>query len=100
MNIFQNIIEDYQNENFDTLLDLPNIRIERIVSNGQSSENNFWYDQDENEWILLIKGDAELEYKTGEIIQLEKDTFEWTNIKQEIRDTLNQYLFQKTKCIG
>ena len=25
-----------------------------------------------------------------------KDTFEWTNIKQEIRDTLNQYLFQKT----
>jgi len=26
-----------------------------------------------------------------------KDTFEWTNIKQEIRDTLNAYLFQKTK---
>lgn len=26
-----------------------------------------------------------------------KETFEWTNIKQEIRDTLNQYLFQKTK---
>lgn len=26
-----------------------------------------------------------------------KDTFEWTNIKQEIRDTLNSYLFQKTK---
>lgn len=77
MNIFQNIIEDYQNENFDTLLDLPNIRIERIVSNGQSSENNFWYDQDENEWILLIKGDAELEYKTGEIIQLEKGDYEF-----------------------
>lgn len=26
-----------------------------------------------------------------------KDTFEWTNIKQEIRDTLNTYLFQKTR---
>lgn len=26
-----------------------------------------------------------------------KETFEWTNIKQEIRDSLNQYLFQKTK---
>ncbi|GGG22261.1 ribonuclease J [Lysinibacillus alkalisoli] len=26
-----------------------------------------------------------------------KETFEWTNIKQEIRDTLNSYLFQKTK---
>ncbi len=26
-----------------------------------------------------------------------KETFEWTNIKQEIRDTLNAYLFQKTK---
>ncbi|MFC6038348.1 ribonuclease J [Paenisporosarcina macmurdoensis] len=26
-----------------------------------------------------------------------KETFEWTNIKQEIRDTLNSYLYQKTK---
>ena len=26
-----------------------------------------------------------------------KETFEWTNIKQEIRDTLNSYLFQQTK---
>ena len=26
-----------------------------------------------------------------------KETFEWTNIKQEIRDSLNSYLFQKTK---
>ena len=26
-----------------------------------------------------------------------KDTFEWTNIKQEVRDELNSYLFQKTK---
>lgn len=26
-----------------------------------------------------------------------KDTFEWTNIKQEIRDTLSSYLFQQTK---
>jgi ribonuclease J len=26
-----------------------------------------------------------------------KETFEWTNIKQEIRDTLSSYLFQQTK---
>ncbi|AYC29292.1 ribonuclease J [Paenisporosarcina cavernae] len=26
-----------------------------------------------------------------------KESFEWTNIKQEIRDTLNSYLFQQTK---
>lgn len=26
-----------------------------------------------------------------------KETFEWTNIKQEIRDELNSFLFQKTK---
>ena len=26
-----------------------------------------------------------------------KETFEWTNIKQEIRETLNSYLFQQTK---
>ena len=35
-------------------------RVERIVSRGQSSPEGFWYDQDEHEWVLLLKGAARL----------------------------------------
>jgi cupin 2 domain-containing protein len=38
----------------------PGVRIERIVSRGQSSEENFWYDQPRDEWVLLVRGAARL----------------------------------------
>jgi len=41
------------------------IRIERIVSAGQVSSEGFWYDQDEDEWVLLISGEARLAYDDG-----------------------------------
>ena len=40
-------------------------RVERIVSSGQSSPPGFWYDQDEDEWIVLLQGRAALEYGDG-----------------------------------
>ena len=36
-------------------------RIERIVSHGQVSSDDFWYDQDEWEFVAVLQGDAELE---------------------------------------
>ena len=42
------------------LLALPGLRIERIVSTGQSSPPGFWYDQSEGEWVVLLAGEAEL----------------------------------------
>jgi len=47
-------------ELFDTLAKTPNTRIERIVSYGQTSPEGFWYDQDEDEWVAVIEGTAEL----------------------------------------
>ena len=37
-----------------------NVRIERIVSHRHSSPDGFWYDQDEAEWIVVLKGEAKL----------------------------------------
>ncbi len=37
-------------------------RVERIVSEGQASPEGFWYDQDWDEWVLLLAGEAELEF--------------------------------------
>lgn len=45
------------------LLSQPGLRIERIVSTGQSSPPGFWYDQPEGEWVLLVQGAAALRFE-------------------------------------
>ncbi len=50
-------------EQFITLLAEPGLRVERIVSTGQSSPPGFWYEQAEAEWILLLQGDAGLRFE-------------------------------------
>jgi cupin 2 domain-containing protein len=47
-------------EILDTLLTRGPVRIERIVSTGQSSPPNFWYDQSEHEFVVLLAGAATL----------------------------------------
>jgi cupin 2 domain-containing protein len=42
------------------VLTAPNIRIERIVSTGQASPPDHWYDQDWDEWVILLRGGARL----------------------------------------
>ncbi len=44
----------------ETLEETKNVRIERIVSHGHASPKGFWYDQDENEWVIVLKGQAKL----------------------------------------
>lgn len=62
-NIFNNILQNDSSEVFDTLLSKGNIRIERIVSTGQSSPVDFWYDQPEDEFVILLEGTAQLRFK-------------------------------------
>ena len=49
-------------EKFSQLLTRPGLRIERIVSTGQSSPPDFWYDQPDSEWVLLLQGAARLRF--------------------------------------
>jgi cupin 2 domain-containing protein len=42
------------------LLATPNLEIERIVSTGQASPADHWYDQDWDEWVILLRGGARL----------------------------------------
>lgn len=39
------------------------VRIERIVSTGQSSPPGFWYDQPEHEWVLVLEGRGVIEFE-------------------------------------
>ena len=45
------------------LLSRPGLRIEKIVSNGQSSPAGFWYDQPEAEWVVVLSGEARLRFE-------------------------------------
>jgi cupin 2 domain-containing protein len=49
-------------ELFDTLLNQPGLRIERIVSTGQASPAGFWYEQADAEWVVLLSGEALLRF--------------------------------------
>jgi len=51
-----------QNEQFSDLLQRPGLRIERIVSTGQCSPPDFWYEQAEGEWVVLLQGEARLRF--------------------------------------
>lgn len=49
----------------EVLAEGANVRIERIVSDGHQSDEGFWYDQEQNEWVLLVSGSAVLEFEDG-----------------------------------
>jgi cupin 2 domain-containing protein len=59
-----------QEEWLETLLKRENIRVERIVSTGQSSLPGFWYEQTEDEWVAVLQGNAALEWTDGTMQEL------------------------------
>jgi len=59
-NIFANIPDVLPEEIMETLVNAGNVRIERIVSSGQSTPEGEWFDQRQDEWVLLLTGGAGL----------------------------------------
>lgn len=57
-------------ELFESLVSAGNIRIERIISTGQTTPQGEWYDQDLDEWVILLQGFASLTYADGAEIKL------------------------------
>ncbi|HYH20679.1 MAG TPA: cupin domain-containing protein [Azospirillum sp.] len=60
-NLLRNLPKDLPDELFFTLAESDTVRIERIVSTGQSSPDGFWYDQEWDEFVVLVHGAASLE---------------------------------------
>ncbi|MDJ0662117.1 MAG: cupin domain-containing protein [Crocosphaera sp.] len=69
-NIFK--LPDYLNnqEFFETIINNKNIKIERIISTGQTTPEGTWYDQEQDEWVILLQGDATLLYLDNSSIDL------------------------------
>jgi cupin 2 domain-containing protein len=49
-----------ESEIVDVLLDRPDVRVECIVSTGQTTPEGEWYDQETDEWVLVLAGAARL----------------------------------------
>lgn len=64
-NLFTNLPNELSNEVFTDLVTSHSVRIERIVSSGQSSPESGWYDQDENEWVLVLEGFGTIAFEDG-----------------------------------
>ena len=54
-------------EVFEELFCAASFRVERIISTGQASAPGFWYEQEEDEWVALLQGEALLEFEDGSI---------------------------------
>jgi cupin 2 domain-containing protein len=57
------IPDEEEEELFEPLALGSGTRIERIVSHGQASPPNGWYDQERDEWVLLLRGSAGLHFE-------------------------------------
>ena len=57
-------------ELFESLLSTEKVLIERIISTGQTTPSGEWYDQETDEWVILLQGKSELSYEDGKKIVL------------------------------
>ena len=81
MNIFEGLPDVEEREVIEKIAEFGQgkVRIERIISRGQASPEEFWYEQKEDEWVMLIRGEARLlieggkdalEMKAGDYVEL------------------------------
>jgi cupin 2 domain-containing protein len=61
-NIYTSLPESLPEELTESLISTDDVRIERIVSLGHTSPEGFWYDQPEDEFVLLLSGAARLRF--------------------------------------
>lgn len=60
-NLFADIPNDLPDELIDTLVQGASFRLERIVSRAHHTPDGQWYDQQEDEWVVLLRGEAGLQ---------------------------------------
>jgi cupin 2 domain-containing protein len=67
----QNILDDLPqhlpNELVQILVRAADVSIERIISHGHASAADFWYDQAQHEWVIVLKGAARLQFEDGTV---------------------------------
>ncbi|MBW6489829.1 MAG: cupin domain-containing protein [Lentimicrobium sp.] len=74
-NIFRvHNIKNTDSEYFETLFE-GKIRIEKIISSGHTTPKGKWYDQDEDEWVILVQGQATILFFDNEEVNLKAGNY-------------------------
>jgi len=66
MNLFKITRMPGKEELVEQLIADHGVAIERIISCGHSSPAGFWYNQERDEWVALLQGEAEIAWKDGQ----------------------------------
>ena len=74
-NIFSDIPAEIPNEIFEDIITTEKVRVERIVSKGHVSLDTQWYDQTENEWVIVLSGYGVIEYINGDKVTLRQGDY-------------------------
>ncbi len=94
-NLFSDISSPSKKEIFEPLLETDHFVLERIVSSGQATPPGEWYDQNRDEWVLVLRGRAGLLFEgEGEAVVMSSGDYvyipahkrhrvEWTDKKQK-----------------
>lgn len=64
-NLFTDVPDELPDELFETLVKTDVVQIQRIISRGHITLEGDWYDQETNEFVVLLKGAAKLEFMDG-----------------------------------
>ena len=74
--LFKGIPLDLPEEISETICSTECVKIERIVSKGHASPEGFWYDQEKNEFVLVVQGSAGLKIEgEGDIVVLKRGDY-------------------------
>lgn len=77
-NLLADIPASLAAEQFDLLLQTSACRLERIVSIGHATPPGEWYDQEGDEWVVLLQGQAELRFADEDTVRwLEPGDYVW-----------------------
>lgn len=95
-NIFNLPPELPAEEYFEPLVSGDNVLIERIISAGQTTPVGEWYDQERDEWVILLQGEARVGYTDGSIIVLKAGDYIFIPAHQKHRV---EYTSSEPPCI-
>ena len=90
-NLFEKIPAELPEEVMESLVQTPSLKIKRILSRGQTTD---WYNQEEDEWVVVLQGHARLriegeesprDMKPGDHLRIpsrSRHRVEWTDPEQ------------------
>ena len=64
-----------EHEVFEILFQFRDVKVERIVTHKPYEKPGEWYNQEKDEWVLLLQGEAVIEFEDKKKLQLIKGDY-------------------------